>query len=83
MFPPNPDRGYYPDKYIWYSIPYLPEEVLFKSRNAEFYKKAKKAGHLVTTHGNVTDYDFILKDLIGLNNLFILEKVAYDPYNSS
>lgn len=83
MFPPNPDREYYPDKYIWYSIPYLPEDVLFKSRNAEFYKKAKKAGHLVTTPDNVTDYDYILKDLIGLNNLFILEKVAYDPYNSS
>jgi len=41
------------------------------------------AGHLYTTPGNVTDYDFILRDLIDFNNDYVLEKVAYDAYNSS
>jgi phage terminase large subunit-like protein len=83
MFPPNPDREYYPDKYIFYSRAYLPEDALVNSPNADFYKKAKMAGHLYTTPGNVTDYDFILRDAIDFNNDYILEKMAYDPYNSS
>lgn len=83
MFPPNPDREYYPDKYIFYSRAYLPEDALVTSPNADFYKKAKMAGHLWTTPGNVTDYDFILRDLIDFNNDYVLEKVAYDAYNSS
>lgn len=83
MFPPNPDREYHPDKYIFYSRAYLPEDALVNSPNADFYKKAKMAGHLYTTPGNVTDYDFILRDLIDFNNEYVLEKVAYDAYNSS
>ena len=83
MFPPNPDREYHPDKYIFYSRAYLPEDALVNSPNKDFYRKAKKAGHLNTTPGNVTDYDFILRDIIPFNNDYILEKVAYDPYNSS
>lgn len=83
MFPPNPYREYYPDKYIFYSRAYLPEDALVNSPNADFYKKAKMAGHLYTTPGNVTDYDFILRDLIDFNNDYVLEKVAYDAYNSS
>ncbi len=83
MFPPNPYREYYPDKYIFYSRAYLPEDALINSPNADFYKKAKMAGHLYTTPGNVTDYDFILRDLIDFNNDYVLEKVAYDAYNSS
>lgn len=83
MFPPNPEREYYPDKYIFYSRAYLPEDALVTSPNADFYKKAKMAGHLYTTPGNVTDYDFILRDLIDFNNEYVLEKVAYDAYNSS
>ena len=83
MFPPNPEREYYPDKYIFYSRAYLPEDALVNSPNADFYKKAKMAGHLYTTPGNVTDYDFILRDLIDFNNDYVLEKVAYDAYNSS
>ena len=83
MFPPNPDRDYFPDKYIFYNRAYLPEEALVSSPNADFYKKAKRAGHLFTTPGNVTDYDYILKDLNTFNNHYCLEKVAYDAYNSS
>lgn len=83
MFPPNPDREYFPDKYIFYSRAYLPEDALVNSPNADFYKKAKMAKHLYTTPGNVCDFDFICRDLIDFNNDYILEKVAYDPYNSS
>lgn len=83
MFPPNKSRDYFPDKYIFYSRPYLPEEALTKSQNSEFYKKAKKAGHLFTTPDNATDYNYILRDLLQLDEQFSIDNIAYDPYNST
>lgn len=83
MFPPNKQRDYYPDKYIFYSRAYLPEDALVNSVNSQFYKKCKKAGHLFTTPGNVTDYDYILKDMLQLDKQFYIENIAYDAYNST
>ena len=83
MFPPNPDREYHPDKYIFKSMCYLPEESVINSPNNDFYKKAIKAGHLTQTPGNVTDYDYIIKDLCDINANVCLENAAYDPYNAS
>lgn len=83
MFPPNKQRDYYPDKYIFYSRAYLPEDALVNSVNAQFYQKCKKAGHLFTTPGNVTDYDYILNDLIKFSEEFYIENIAYDAYNST
>ncbi len=31
--------------------------------NAELYKEWKRNGYLTITDGNVTDYDYILKDI--------------------
>ena len=83
MFPPNQSRNYYPDKYIFKSWAYLPDESLSSSANSEFYKKAHKAGFLTLTPGNVCDYDYILNDLMAVNSYCMLEKVSYDTYNST
>lgn len=83
MFPPNPEREYYPDKYIFKSLCYLPEDGVINSPNNDFYKKAIKAGHLIQTPGNVTDYDYIVNDLSKINSNVYLENTAYDPYNAS
>ena len=83
MFPPNQSRNYYPDKYIFKSWVYLPDESLSSSANSEFYKKAHKSGFLTLTPGNVCDYDYILNDLSVVNIFCMLEKVSYDTYNST
>lgn len=83
MFPPNEAREYLPDKYIFISKAYLPEDSIEKSVNSQFYRKSKELGQIVTTPGNVTDYDYILKDLLNLSNDFIIETIAYDPYNAT
>ena len=83
MFPPNPDREYYSDKYIFKSWCYVPEETIEKSPNREFYKKAINCGHLIKLHGNVVDYDYILNDTLKLYDNYAIEKVCYDSYNAT
>ena len=83
MFPPNPDRDYYPDYYIFTSKAYLPHDTINDSVNSMFYKKCKDLGQLVETPGNVTDYDFILKTMLSMREDFVIEKIAYDAYNAT
>ncbi len=64
----------------WY---YLPQSCLFNNSNAELYKKWERKGYLTITAGNVTDYDYLLADLLKLNDAVYIEKVAYDSYNAT
>ena len=64
----------------WY---YLPQSCLFNNSNAELYKKWARLGYLTITAGNVTDYDYLLADLLKLNDTVYIEKVAYDSYNAT
>jgi phage terminase large subunit-like protein len=66
MFPPNEYRDYHPDKYIFYSVPYVPGEALDESVNRDFYKRCIDCGHLRDTKSKSVDYDFILKDLLNI-----------------
>ena len=40
-------------------------------------------GYLTITAGNVTDYDYLLADLLKINDTVYIEKVAYDSYNAT
>lgn len=40
-------------------------------------------GYLTLTPGNVTDYNFIKKEILELAEKYYLHSVGYDPYNSS
>jgi phage terminase large subunit-like protein len=62
---------------------YLPESALQEGVNKELYKYWRSTNQLKITHGNVTDYDFILNDLVKANNHVLINKVAYDKWNST
>lgn len=83
MFPPNSDRVYYPDKFIFKSWCFLPEDTIDKSPNKEFYKKSINVNHLTKTPGNVVDYDYILKSLLDTNKDTPFNKICYDQYNAT
>ena len=51
--------------------------------NAELYKEWKRNGYLTITDGNVTDYDYILKDIQQINKSLYIYKIAYDAYNAT
>ena len=83
MFPPNPDREKYPDKFVFKSWSFLPEDTIEKSPNREFYKKARNCGHLIITPGNVVDYDYILKLILEINDNNPIYGVYYDQFNAT
>ena len=82
MFPPNEYREYYPDKYIFYSVPYVPGEAIDESVNRDFYKRCIDSGHLRDTRSKSVDYDFILKDLLNIAQNVTLLNTASDMWNA-
>lgn len=80
--PPNPDRKLHPDKFIFKSWLYIPEEAVEKSSNREFYREWIRRGWAFKTSGNVVDYEYILNDQLKIyKNLTILD-IGYDSYNA-
>ena len=73
------DDGTY---YFWNHY-YLPEIALKEKYDRELYKYWKQQGLLTITEGNVTDYDYITKDMLRYNELLNIQKVGYDKYNAT
>ena len=62
---------------------YLPEAALSEKRFSEQYGDWKRRGLMTITPGNVTDYDFILNDLVKWNSKLYISSVGYDAYNAT
>ena len=73
----------YDDKFYFKTFYYLPQSALENNSNAEMYKEWRRLGYLTITDGNVTDYDYILNDILKANNNVIIAKVCYDSYNAT
>ena len=82
MFPPNPLRKACPNKYVWKTFSYIPSSAL-ESVNGQRYKAWSKNETFKVVEGNVTDYDYILKDLLELMAKHNIQLVAYDAYNAT
>ena len=82
MFPPNKLRAKWPDKYVWKTFNYIPSSAL-ESVNGSKYKAWSKQLTFKVVDGNVTDYDYILKDLLELMAKHNISLVAYDAYNAT
>lgn len=74
---PKDDKLHFITKY------YLPQSALFDNPNCELYKDWKRKGYLTITDGNVTDYDYVLKDIKNANKEIFINKIAYDAYNAT
>lgn len=83
LFPPNPDRKYLPDKFIFKSYIYLPEEAIDNSINTELYKQFRRNKDIIQTPGNVTDYDVVLEDVKDVYNSTSLQDMGYDNWNAT
>lgn len=64
LFPPNPKRSYYPDKFIFKTWLYVPGSELENSVNEMLYRKWIKQKNLFTTPGPTIDTKVVLKDQI-------------------
>lgn len=83
MFVPNADRKVYPDKFVFISKYYLPESALNETSNAGIYNELNRTGHLNITSGNCVDYDYILGDILKVQQKTQLMQVAYDKWNAT
>lgn len=73
------------DRVITWGRRYLPEDVIAPrtSQGNVPYQVWKRAGLLVPTPGNVTDYDFIERDIMWALDTFNVQAIGFDPWNST
>jgi phage terminase large subunit-like protein len=70
-------------KYYFKNKYYLPDESLKTRADRDLYKQWKREFFLTTTSGNVTDYDYITRDMLDMWEVCDIKKVFYDRYNST
>lgn len=70
-------------KFYFFTDYYLPASCLSDNSNSELYKEWKRKGLLNITDGNVTDYDYVLSDILKRNKQIFINKIAYDSYNAT
>lgn len=81
-FPPNEYREYYPDKYIFKTLTWVPQCAL-ETANGNLYEGFIRRGLLKMTSGNSVDYFEILHDVLEFNLHHPIMKLHYDPWNST
>ena len=65
---------------------YIPEDKYrnraeMQRENANIEEWVRK-GYITVTPGNVTDYDYIIRDIAELGEQYVITAMAYDPWNS-
>ena len=83
LFPPDPNRTVNPDKFVFKNLIYIPESCLTDSVNKSLYMHWMKRKDINVTKGNVTDYDYILKDQLDIIPIGQYASVAYDSWNAT
>lgn len=71
------------ENYYFFTDFYLPIDSLKTRPDKELYKDWINRKYMITTPGNVTDYDYITKDLLAADKLFNIIKIYYDQYNAT
>lgn len=71
------------DRYYFKTHYYLPESALIEKTDKELYKYWRQEGFLTVTPGNVTDYDYITKDILKASEYLSIRAIGYDKYNAT
>jgi phage terminase large subunit-like protein len=75
----NIDGQFYSLNWFW-----LPEEkgsMSADTKNIQYREWVDK-GYITETDGNVVDYDFVIHKIKELSEIYQINSIAYDPYNS-
>lgn len=74
---PTSDKIYFRNYY------FIPSTQLQENSNRELYNLWVRQGFLTVTSGNVTDYDYILRTILKLNDEITISSIAYDQWNAT
>jgi phage terminase large subunit-like protein len=63
---------------------YIPEDNvdIMSRRDQVDYRAWVDAGYITTTPGNITDYNFIERDVIAFRQIYGFKSLAFDPWNA-
>ncbi|MCI1681437.1 MAG: terminase large subunit [Bacteroides sp.] len=70
-------------KYYFKIKYYLPEAALKEKRFSQLYGEWRRRKLITITPGNVTDYDYILNDLMEQDSNLYIMSVGYDQWNAT
>jgi len=76
-FPPTSTRDYW----AVFGYYYLPEDTVSQGENQHF-QTWESMGRLISTPGNVTDFDYIIANMADLCTRFDVREIALDPYHA-
>ena len=73
------------DKFIVLPFFFCPEDSIYTRtmKDKVPYNQWQREGHLITTPGDVQDYDFIRKKINDLGGKYNIKSIAFDRWNSS
>ena len=71
------------DKFYFRNYYFVPSEQLTVNPNRELYRLWQQQGHLLVTPGNVTDYDYILTEILKINADNQIVQLSYDQWNAT
>jgi phage terminase large subunit-like protein len=71
------------ENFYFFTDFYLPLDSIKTRPDKELYKDWINRKYLTATPGNVTDYDYITKDLLEADKTFNIVKIYYDQYNAT
>lgn len=74
---PTPEAYYFKMHY------YLPRAALREKRFKSLYSEWERRKLITITPGNVVDYDYILNDIMEVNNILCLNAIGYDSWNAT
>ena len=82
VFPPDRDVP------VWALLSwfFIPEARLKDTSLGQFRKRLvdwRRDGHIITTPGNVVDYDFVRREIGTAGQLYRIQEIGYDPYNAT
>jgi phage terminase large subunit-like protein len=83
LFPPNEYRTKWPDKFVFKTFVYIPQEALEESLNSDMYKLFRRHNYATITSGNVVDYEYILNDQVKVTSKLQLIAMEYDSWNAT
>ncbi len=71
------------ERYYFIVDYYLPGESLKTQPEKELYRDWVNHKYLKITAGNVTDYDYVSKDILEMDKMTEIRKIFYDRYNAT
>jgi len=74
-----PNSGLKPAHKTFY---FMPEETIEKKKFDGNYYDWVRDGHIITTPGNIVDYDYVKSLIFTLSDRFNFQCIAFDPWNA-